>query len=71
MGRDGKGDVRIRAVWEEFVHIGNPPVNLNLGTDGAEAAFAGSGNVADLVRVVWAGERSESETLRISTVHDL
>ena len=71
MGRDGKGDVKIRAVWEEFVHIGNPPVNLNLGTDGAEAALAGFWNMADLLWVVGAGERGEPETFRLSAVDDL
>ncbi len=71
LGRYGEGDVKIGAVWEKFVHLCDPSVNLDLGADRAEAAFAGSGNVADLVRVIWAGERGESETLRISAVYDL
>ena len=46
------GDVEIGAIGKQSIRIGYPLIDLNLGADRTEAAFACSGDVCNLIGMV-------------------
>nr|VFK47287.1 MAG: hypothetical protein BECKTC1821D_GA0114238_10448 [Candidatus Kentron sp. TC] len=66
-----EGDVEMGAVGKQPIHIGYSLIDLNLGADRTEAAFACSGDVSNLIGMVGTNISGIAESFRLSMVHDL
>jgi hypothetical protein len=63
--------MKIRTVRKKPVHVCDPLINLNLGTDRTKAAFAGMRDMAYFRRMDGTSKCGETETIRFSAIHNL
>jgi hypothetical protein len=63
--------MEIRTVREKPVHVCNPLIDLNFGTDRTKAAFAGMRNMTYFRRMDGTGKCGETKTIRFSAIHNL
>jgi hypothetical protein len=63
--------MEIRTVWEKPVHVCNPLIDLNFGTDRTKAAFAGMRDMAYFRRMDGTGKCGETKTIRFTAIHNL
>ena len=64
-----KGDMEVRTVWKQVVHVCYPFVHLDFRTNRTETAFTGMRDVAYLRRMSGAGERGKSEASGLPAIH--